>query len=187
MGAVIIIILIIATILMIAIFLEKLNQSRINNNKDIDALQEELIKKSQAKIEGMNQIYSKKELLTKNEQYFFRIINNYFSDKYLVVPQVNLASILNKSKHYENEYHNELFRNIDFGIFDKKTTSPLLLIEINDKTHNEKRRQYRDNRVKEILNNANIKLVTFYTRYSNKEDYIINRIKENLVINEKSA
>ena len=125
--------------------------------------------------------------MTKNEQYFFNVINKAFSEKYLIMPQVNLASILNKEKQYPNEYQNELFRNIDFGIFDKETTAPLLLIEINDKTHNEKKRQYRDIKVKEILQNANIKLITFYTEYPNKEDYIINRIKENLVIDEKSA
>lgn len=124
--------------------------------------------------------YNSKFLMTKNEQYFYNIINKAFSDKYLIMPQVNLASILNKKKQYQNEYQNELFRNIDFGIFDKETTAPLLLIEINDKSHNEKKRQYRDVKVKGILQNANIKLITFYTKFTNKEDYIINRIKENL-------
>lgn len=144
------------------------------------------ILKSKNNTEQQNKpLYNKKRLMTDIEKYFYNIITKHFNDKYIVVPQVNLASIVNKEKKYKNEYQNELFRNLDFGIFDKETTSPLLMIEINDKTHNYKKRQYRDIKVKEILNTANINLITFYTEYSNKEDYVINRIKDNLSIQEQ--
>ena len=127
-----------------------------------------------------NNQYHEKNLLTKNEMYFFEIIKKNFSDKYIIMPQVNLASIIEKNKNYPTQYQNELFRNVDFGIFDKKTTKPLLLIEINDSTHNQYKRKERDKKVKEICEKAQIKIINFYTNYPNKENYIVKRIKENL-------
>lgn len=127
-----------------------------------------------------NNQYQKKELLTEYEKYFYNIINNNFSNDYIVMPQVNLASVINKVKEYPKQYQNELYRNIDFGIFDKQTMQPLLLIEINDKTHEQKDRIKRDIKVKEICNKANIKLIAFYSKYENKPQYIIDRIKKEL-------
>ena len=124
--------------------------------------------------------YEKKELLTEYEKYFYNIINNNFGNDYVIMPQVNLASVVNKIKDFPKQYQNELYRNIDFGIFTKNTLSPLLLIEINDKTHEQKERQDRDKKVRDICYKANIKLITFYSKYDNKPDYVINRIKNEL-------
>ncbi len=127
-----------------------------------------------------NKQYESKSLLTNYEKYFYDIISNEFSNMYYIMPQVNLASIVNKIKDFPTQYQNELYRNIDIGIFDKSNMTPLLLIEINDKTHNNKNRIARDHKVKEICDTANIPLITFYSNYANKKDYIIQRIKETL-------
>ena len=94
------------------------------------------------------------------------------------MPQLNLASIINKEGNYK--YRNELFRNIDFGIFSKDYKELLLLIEINDKTHNNYNRRKRDIKVDNIVDNAGIKLIKFYSNYPNKKDYIKNRIREEI-------
>lgn len=127
-----------------------------------------------------NKQYQSKSLLTNYEKYFYDIIDSEFSNTYYIMPQVNLASIVNKIKDFPTQYQNELYRNIDIGIFNKSSMTPLLLIEINDKTHNNKNRIARDNKVKEICSIANIPLITFYSNYPNKKDYIIKRIKETL-------
>lgn len=101
---------------------------------------------------------------------------------YKVIPQVNLATIINKDSKYK--YQTELYRNIDFAIFDKTLTYPLLLIELNDITHNSNKRRERDKKVKNICEQAGFKLIAFYTKYDNKEEYIINRILENINKNE---
>ena len=77
-------------------------------------------------------------------------------------------------------YINELFKNIDFAIFDKDYKNVLLLIEINDSTHNKINRKDRDLKVKKICNDCNIKLITFYTKYPNEKEYVLKRIKEEL-------
>ena len=51
-------------------------------------------------------------------------------------------------------------------------------IELNDKSHMQRNRKIRDNKIKNILKDCNIPLLTFYTSYSNEESYVVNRIKQ---------
>ena len=123
--------------------------------------------------------YQQKEsLVTNHEKYFYDIFEKNFSDKYKIQTQVNLASVVSKLGQFR--YQNELYRNIDFGFFEKETLKPLLLIKINDATHEKAERYARDLKVRNILNQAGIKLLTFYSFYDNREDYIIDRIKKTL-------
>ena len=130
--------------------------------------------------ESEQTIYQQKEsLITSYEKYFYDILEDNFGDKYKIQTQVNLASIVKKVS--SSKYQNELFRNIDFGIFEKTTLKPLLMIEINDSTHKNSNRYQRDLNVRKILEESNIKLITFYSSYDNKKEYVINRIAEELV------
>ena len=67
---------------------------------------------------------------------------------------MNLASVIHKEN---TKYRTELFRNIDFGIFNKDFEL-LLLIELNDKSHIQRNRKIRDRKVKNILKECNIPL-----------------------------
>jgi len=126
--------------------------------------------------------YVKKQYLTSNELVFYnKLIKIEDLGNFKVIPQVNLATIINKISN--SYYQNDLYRNIDFAIFNKELTQLYLLIELNDHTHNYKNRRKRDIKVKEICNDANIKLITFHTKYSNKEEYIIERILNEININ----
>ena len=86
-----------------------------------------------------------------------------------------------ETKEINNYYISELFRNIDFAIFDKDYKKVLLLIEINDKTHSSKKRMARDIKVERIVNQAGIKLIKFYSNYPNKKEYIKDRIKKQII------
>ncbi|MBQ2946786.1 MAG: DUF2726 domain-containing protein [Bacilli bacterium] len=99
-----------------------------------------------------------------------KILENNFK----IVPQVNLGAIIKKIS--KNKYRSELFKNIDFAIFTKDYSKLLLLIELNDKTHNQEERKNRDQKVKMICKEAGIKLICFYTTYSNEKEYVVNRI-----------
>ena len=125
-------------------------------------------------------IYSKRDFMTKFERYFYNIFVELEEELDIKVhPQVNLATIV--KKEVNNRYISELFRNIDFAIFDKDYKDLLLLIEINDSTHYTKKRIVRDIKVEKILKQADIKLMKFYSNYPNKKDYVKNRIKQELV------
>jgi len=118
--------------------------------------------------------YTKKEFMSSYELKFYQILLELEND-YNIVPQVNLGTIVTKVDN--NRYRNELFRNIDFGIFSKDFKELLLLIEINDQTHNQPNRKKRDSSVKNICEIAGIKLMTFHTDKPNEKTYVINRIK----------
>ena len=121
-------------------------------------------------------IYIKKNFMTQSELFFYEKIKELETD-YKIVPQINLATIIKKTS---KGYINELFRNIDFAIFDKEYKNLLLLIELNDSTHNDNNRKDRDLKVKKICNDANIKLIVFYTKYPNEKDYVLRRINNEL-------
>lgn len=119
----------------------------------------------------------KKSLLTDCEKQFFYVIKETLPDGYILVPQVNLASIIRKLGDFK--YQNELYRNVDGCIF-TADYRPVAVIEINDNTHNEYKRKQRDAKVKEICEEAGIQIVTFWTSYGVNPQYIAKRIAEAL-------
>ena len=116
---------------------------------------------------------SKASLMTDCEKKFFDAIKKIVGPDYIIQPQINLASIINKESH--SKYRNELFRNIDFGILDQNYKL-LVLIEINDATHTERSRKERDQKVQAICAEAGIPLITFWTKYGLNESYIRERL-----------
>lgn len=119
--------------------------------------------------------YESKSIMTKFEIEFYKKLSIAVPDGYLIQCQIPLSSIIKKIS--DNRYANELYRTVDFGIINKSTFEIELLIELNDKTHLEGKRQYRDIKVKQICNEVNIPLITFWSNYENKIDYIKQRIK----------
>lgn len=121
--------------------------------------------------------YNKKSLLSDNERIFMEKMEPLGEHGLIVLPQINLASIINKIS--DSHYRTELFRNIDFGIFDNNY-NPLLLIELNDTTHQQNYRKYRDYKVRDIAGKAGISFMTFYTDKPNEQSYVLNRIVDKL-------
>lgn len=117
---------------------------------------------------------AKNSILTNNEKEFYNKLFQVVDKNYLVLPQINLGSVVEKIDG--SKFRNELFRIIDFGIFDRKTLKPLLLIELNDKTHKQAERYQRDLKVREILKDAGLPLLTFYSSYPNEIDYLHKKI-----------
>lgn len=122
-------------------------------------------------------IYELKPIMTNYERKFYNILKELGND-YIVVPQLNLASVVKKMNN--NRYYSELFRNIDFAIFTSDFSKLLLLIEINDKTHQQNKRKDRDLKVQKICNDINVKLIRFHSSYPNERDYVLNRVRSNL-------
>lgn len=125
----------------------------------------------------------RKKFMTYNERIFYNKLIE-LEDEYnlKIQPQINLATIIKKKNNNYYKRVNELFRNIDFGIFSKNYNDLLLLIELNDKSHNKKERKLRDEKVKDIVKEAGIKLITFHTNFPNKEEYVKNRILKEINI-----
>ena len=117
--------------------------------------------------------YLSKPIMT-NAEYRFYLKLKKLPAKYIIHPQISLLSITKKTGIYK--YASELNRIIDFAIFDQDYRKLLLLIELNDRSHQKIERKKRDLKVKKICNDIGVQLMTFYLEYPNEETYVINRI-----------
>ena len=126
-------------------------------------------------------IYFKKSYIMTQAEYNFYNKIKVLENKYNIVPQINLAAVIEKRvPNKKRVFYNDLFHNIDFAIFNNNYTKLLLLIELNDQTHNRPDRKKRDENVKNICNEAGIKLITFYTNKPNDSEYVISRINNEI-------
>lgn len=125
--------------------------------------------------------YEKKErLTTKAESEFFNILQQVVSDSYYIVPQVKLSSIISVSvngKEYQ-KYLNKIDRKtVDFVLFNKQF-SPIMVIELDDHSHDRESRKRRDNFVNELMEKTNLKIIHIKTSYSYNAEEIRNLIFE---------
>ena len=101
-------------------------------------------------------------LMTNTELKYFNAFKSILNGTpYILQPQVCLSSIIERKE--QHTFQSELNRVVDFAIFSPEY-SPVLLIEINDKSHLKKDRKERDKKVKFILKSAKIPLMTIWTK-----------------------
>lgn len=91
--------------------------------------------------------YQEKPIMTASEINFYNKIKP-LEPTYKILPQINLAAIIRKNNN--NRYYTDLFRNIDYAIMSNDYSKVLLLIELNDATHEKQKRKSRDNKVSNI-------------------------------------
>lgn len=119
-----------------------------------------LLRKPKEKIK-LNAKYERKgSMLTRSEYDFLLKLRQISPDKYEVVPQVALNAVIDKKTN--NSYRNELFRVCDYCFVDKDTFEPLLLVELNDRSHLRADRQERDEKVAAICADAHLPLAVFW-------------------------
>ena len=113
--------------------------------------------------------YSLKEnLLNENEMKFFNAVRNSIHHKYVIIPQVNLQTIVETDTNTRND---ELFRNIDFIIYHTEKFIPFLAIELNGQQHyTNPYWKERDNSVKSILKDIGLPLLTIDVKDLRKMD-----------------
>lgn len=110
----------------------------------------------------------KSSYLTPTETKYYEALVRIAGDEFLVFPQINLAAVINKDS---KGYRTELFRNADFGFF-TRDFQPILLIEVNDSSHDRADRAERDKSVNKICKKAGLPLITFRTRDGVDENYM---------------
>ncbi|MCH5154461.1 MAG: DUF2726 domain-containing protein [Clostridiales bacterium] len=119
-----------------------------------------LFYKPKEKIKLNSKYERKGAMLTRPEYNFLLLLREIKPDKYDVIPQVALNSVIEKKTN--TSYRSELFRVCDYCFVDKDTYEPLLLVELNDRSHLRADRQERDAKVAAICSAAKIPLVTFW-------------------------
>lgn len=102
----------------------------------------------------------RRNLVTRPEYDFLQLLRGIKPDAYEVVPQVALSCVIEKKTNAA--YRSELFRVCDYCFVDRDTFEPLLLVELNDRSHLRADRQARDAKVAAICSAAGLPLVTFW-------------------------
>ena len=96
-------------------------------------------------------------MLNNEEKNFFYFVRKNLNENFIITPQVNLQTIIETDTKTRN---NELYRNLDFVIFDKENYIPLIAIEINGTQHYyNKYWRKRDKSVKAILKEAELEIL----------------------------
>jgi len=116
-----------------------------------------------------NPYFKKEYLLTKAEHQFFNLLQEIVENKYYIFPQVHLDCLLQvkPSEIYQKTFRNKIDRkSVDFVICEKQYLKPLLVIELDDKTHYHWSRQERDQFVNHILESTGIKCLRIRAGYS---------------------
>lgn len=116
-------------------------------------------------------------LITKSESAFFDAISAALPEGFHVFPQINLAAFIERND--SARFRNELFRNVDFLITDGEY-APKIAVEINDRSHLDRDRRERDEKVAKICEEAGIPILRLWTSYGVQPDYIQKRISEQL-------
>lgn len=117
----------------------------------------------------------KASILTASEYNFLQLLRQIEPLKYEIVPQMALVTVIDKVTN--TSYRNELFRIADFCVVDRESFAPLLLIELNDSSHERADRKERDAKVNAICKAAGLPLVTFTL----KDDYDFEKVRRTVL------
>lgn len=124
--------------------------------------------------------YRKKEyLMTKAEIEFFRILELVVKNQYYIVPQLPISKIalpMAKGKDYYTHFNKIDRKTVDFVLFDKQSFSPVVVIELDDSSHNNEKRRTRDSFVDNVMKNIGLKIVHIKTAYTYNLEEIANLI-----------
>ncbi len=127
-----------------------------------------LLKKRTAKLDNLP--YRKKEyLLTPAERSFYEVLKRVTGDDIQVFAKVRLADLIWLPKGTKNRqtYLNRILsKHVDFVLCNRETVSPVLVIELDDSSHNMGHRQDRDTVLNEILHSAGLPFLRIPAKHS---------------------
>ena len=113
------------------------------------------IKKSQYKY------YAKSYVMTSRENECFKILNEIFSSKWFVVPQVHLSALLDyrvKGQNWNAAFRHINGKSVDFVLIGKESYKVVCAIELDDSTHSKPDRIERDVEIERMFKEAGIPL-----------------------------
>lgn len=126
--------------------IKQAEDSNDNNNQ---------IKKSQYKY------YSKPYVMTSRENECFKILNEIFSSKWFVVPQVHLSALLDyrvKGQNWNAAFRHINGKSVDFVLIGKESYKVICAIELDDSTHSKPDRIERDAEIERMFKEVRIPL-----------------------------
>lgn len=109
--------------------------------------------------------FSQKQFLTPNELEFYRRLSTAVGDKFLIMCQVSMGALIDNGLRPTHPRYWEArlkfsSKICDYVLCDKKSLSPVLVVELDDVTHNRDKDRNRDN----FLALSGLRTVRFWSR-----------------------
>lgn len=123
----------------------------------------------------------RKALFSPAERSFLGVVDNAVGSEYRVLGKVRIADIIAPAKGMNRKNWQVAFNKIsakhfDYVLCDKATLAVIAVIELDDKSHKQKRSQARDQLIEQACDSANLPLV----RFEAKRSYQIDDVKTKL-------
>lgn len=125
------------------------------------------------------QYRSKDSIMTGPERDFFKVLIEIVDNKYYVFPQVHLDAFLNykiPGQNWFGAFRHIDEKSVDFLICDKINEKPLLVIELDDRSHEQPNRIERDREVERIFLGANLSIQRFSQDEARNKELVRRRL-----------
>lgn len=125
----------------------------------------------------------KSNYLTPAELSFLTVLKSAVNGRYEIIPQVALKSIIKVKNSVKDFYiyFNKIDRKVlDFVLFERINYKPLLIIELDDSSHNQFDRKERDYFVDKVVSTAKIPILHIPVKYTYSPDTLAKQIMETI-------
>jgi len=102
------------------------------------------------------------------EKRFYDILKSFLKDEYLVFGKVRVADLLyypKRQRDWLSRFNRIKAKHVDFVICDKNKICPLIVIELDDLSHNRYDRKERDNFIDKIFGEAKLPILHIKNPY----------------------
>lgn len=160
------------TIILILVIIITILEKKLNEKEKMEQKEQNLVNNYKDKYQKVDY------LLTKNELKFYRILKQITNKMgYSLFCQVSLYQIVN-SKDYK-DFNKIKSKSIDF-VITQENCKILLCIELDDPTHEQKKRIERDNFINKLFEDLEIKFLRVPVQNFYNMEELENKIKESI-------
>ena len=139
---------------------------------------------NQTTAQTISYLYKPKgSVMTPSENEFFDVLLKIVNSQYYVFPQIHLSSILDhkiNGQSWKGAWGSIQQKSVDFTICDTRSRLPILVIELDDMTHDRDDRKLRDMKVDQVFEQAGLPILHFRTGAITDYEQVKSRIAEKI-------
>jgi len=143
-----------------------------------------VLKTTSSKKTASKYSYTKKKyLISRAEHEFYTALVSAVGNDFYIFAQVHLPTLIDhkiKGQSWQGALSHISRKSVDFVLCDKSYISPVLAIELDDKSHLSEERQERDGEVERILSEAGMPLLRIENHGSFDPNNLASSIKQKL-------
>lgn len=134
--------------------------------------------------EILDRYFLRESVLTKAELNFYRVLKEVVGEKFAILVKVRLADLFSTrgGEGFYNAFNKISAKHVDFLLADPQDFSPVMAIELDDRSHQKQSRKERDDFVDQIFEKTGLLLLRVKTanKYDPEEirDRVVNGLKQ---------